>query len=133
MSKQYKFKKGDIVTASHLVKTEYEADVFQEYQTIIHTPADNWKTKKVLVSMIADNTPYLVVGVKKIQTGYYSPMVAPSSNWTGSDEGEAATFTPDKFHDVYVLEQANTQVWRTVVFALESDLKEVITETNVTP
>lgn len=127
MTKRYKFKKGDFVTVSHFVKTKYEADVFDS-EKIIHTPPAEWKTKKVLVATCANkDVPYLVVGVKQIKTGYYSPMVAPSSNWTGIDEGEPATFSPDKAHDVYVLEQANTQVWRTLEYALESDLTEATT------
>ena len=118
-----KYKKGDFVIAKIIVKTKYQKDVCSA-EVVLHTPPNDWKTKKVLVSLEIKPTLYLVVGQKKIQTGYYYYAVMPNSNWTGSNESEPAIFAPDKYHHVYILEQADTAAWRTLEYALENDLED---------
>lgn len=130
IKKQYKFKKGDVVSCSAFVFTQYEANLspmIYDDMKIIHTPPEQYKNRKVLVrSELAKDWkhPFLIVGVKHIQTGYYDAARAPSSTWGGYDEGEPATFTADKYHDVYVLESMLTQRWMKLNYAIEEDLKE---------
>lgn len=128
--KIFKFKKGDVVYCSAFVYTQYEKNVlpstvFHDVK-IIHTPENKWNNKKVLVrTEIAKDWkyPFLIVGIKQIQTGYYDGGTPPSSNWTGEYDGEPPSFSPDKYHDVYVLESLHTQRWSKLDYALEEDLR----------
>lgn len=128
--KEFKFKKGDIVNCKAFVFTKYEGDVLPNsifpYITVIHTPIQNRNVqRKVLVrdEHGGYKHPFLVVGIKQIQTGYYESGIGPSgSGYNGYDEGEPATFIPDKYHDVYVLESMNGQRWHKLDFAIEDDL-----------
>ncbi len=128
--KIFKYKKGDIVFCSAFVFTQYEKnilspDIFHDIK-IIHIPEKEYKNRKVLVrtDLAPDwKHPFLVVGIKQIQTGYYDAAVTSSSNWIGDYDGEPPMFTPDKFHDVYVLESMQSQRWSNLSYALEDDLR----------
>jgi len=129
--KKNKYNKGDIVLCKAFVWAEYERDIFLpgfEIQNIevIHIPAlDRGTTRKLLVrqELPEIQSPFLVVGIKQIQTGYYYQGISPSNNWTGYDEGEPPRFEPDYYHNVYVLETLNTERWQSVGWSLESDLQ----------
>jgi len=130
VKKVFKYKKGDIVYCSAYVMTMYEKDIvpyFLEHGlSIIHTPEDKRNNKKVLVRNELSKDykhPFLVVAIKQIQTGYYDTGIPPSSNWTGEYEGEPPMFTPDKYHNVYVLESIQSQRWNKLDYALEEDLR----------
>jgi len=131
VKKVFKYKKGDIVYCSAFVFTQYEPDVFNPiifpYVKIIHSPENEKGIKKVLVRTEINNGyihPFLVVAVKQIQTGVYFRGSPPSgSGWDGYSEGEPPEFYPDKYHDVYVLENMQSQRWSKLDYALEEDLR----------
>lgn len=130
LKKVFKYKKGDIVFCTAFVNTVYEFDAAPLLEfgdiTAVHIPSNDrgFQRKILLKTKLAPDWkhPFLVVGIKQIQTGYYYKSIPSTSNWTGEYEGVPASFEPDCYHDVYVLESMQLQRWSKLDYALECDL-----------